>query len=917
MKPVKLTIEGVNSFIEPQTLDFEAVGRSNLFCISGKTGAGKTTIFDSIMLALYGKSTKGNLADVVNLSLMAARVVLEFTENGEAYTVERTIKCRFEKDSNGKKTDKRNAVSDCMLYKNGQPLAKGEEANDILLGIIGLEAAEFKNVYLLEQGEYAEFLKKTPAKQTEAVGKIFSLMRFGDVNKLAGDKSRELQIEIGRTESEIAGLGEASPELLRSQKDELKALRTKTTALAKDCETKAAAMAEVEKTRDLYISAREKQNAVKNLMLQSDDAKKKEFAAKTALQDFEQTVDPKDGEKLTELREELNRLSALNQTDKQYAAAVKEHAEKSAALQKKKEQSAQAEQRFADAAQKKQKDNDDFTARIAEFTAAARSAQKQSDTLRRVTEMSDGVQAGSSQIAEAQFLLMGELKSYKELAEQRAYKAAALEEIKRECEKRLGVIQKYAAEAKEISERLAAAEQAVSDAQKALAHAQLISHAAAIRAELHDGDKCPVCGGVYGGCSIDDNTDVAAAKEKLSNAEAQLKEITGQQAECVKHTERAKTDYENSDERLKSTAAEIDGLDKKLGELNVDPELYENLIQKLNACKTASDRARQSAEQWLKLEPEITGLKAELEMLTAAAAELSKKAESLKAELGDNCGKTDGATTEVKQKISELETKMKAVDDTRKKLSGDVMAATATVAAIEASLTAAKAECPVDMPEFDEEAYADKRDELERLKKQLAENEKDIAVKELYVATLTEKCDRQAELKKACDALKKRMDMYDKIAEITRGKAMLNYVAAEYIAEFTAVAGEILNELSSGKYTMSYDKANGFIVYDYLNEGKPRKTDTLSGGELFLASLSVAIAIARTQSRGNNAFFFLDEGFGTLDEDLIDVVYGALESLSRDCLVGVITHADALISRMPFTVNVVEATDTCGSKIVQ
>ncbi|MDE6293420.1 MAG: SMC family ATPase, partial [Clostridiales bacterium] len=174
-----------------------------------------------------------------------------------------------------------------------------------------------------------------------------------------------------------------------------------------------------------------------------------------------------------------------------------------------------------------------------------------------------------------------------------------------------------------------------------------------------------------------------------------------------------------------------------------------------------------------------------------------------------------------------------------------------------------------------------------------------------------------AELKKNCDNLKKRADMYDRIAEITRGKAMLNYVAAEYIAEFTAIAGEILNDLSSGKYTMSYDKTNGFVVYDYLNEGKPRKTDTLSGGELFLASLSVAIAIARTQSRGNNAFFFLDEGFGTLDEDLIDVVYGALESLSKDCLVGVITHAEALISRMPFTVTVAEATDTCGSRIIQ
>ena len=82
-----------------------------------------------------------------------------------------------------------------------------------------------------------------------------------------------------------------------------------------------------------------------------------------------------------------------------------------------------------------------------------------------------------------------------------------------------------------------------------------------------------------------------------------------------------------------------------------------------------------------------------------------------------------------------------------------------------------------------------------------------------------------------------------------------------------------------------------------------------------MASLSVAIAIARKQGKGNNAFFFLDEGFGTLDEELIDTVYGALESLSRDCLVGVISHSSALIEKMPSCVEIIEATDTSGSVI--
>ena len=78
MKPIRIVIEGINSFTDPQTLDFEAVGRTNLFCISGKTGAGKTTVFDSIMFALYGGIGRGKLVDIVNLSRTRARVVLDF-----------------------------------------------------------------------------------------------------------------------------------------------------------------------------------------------------------------------------------------------------------------------------------------------------------------------------------------------------------------------------------------------------------------------------------------------------------------------------------------------------------------------------------------------------------------------------------------------------------------------------------------------------------------------------------------------------------------------------------------------------------------------------------------------------------------------------------------------------------------------
>ncbi len=908
MKPIKLTIEGINSFIEEQTLDFEAAGRSNLFCICGKTGAGKTTIFDCIMLALYGKSPKGNLGDVINLSVNSARVVLEFTEDGERYVVERTLK---------RKADG-TAGSECTLYKNGTPISvKSDDINNIIYGIIGLEAAEFKNVYLLEQGEYAEFLKKTPQKQTEAVGKIFSLMRFGEVFKYASVHEREKNGEIAARERERDKLGEVSPQKLKEQKDEIKSLRTKLAACEKDLSARAVELAELEKVRDIFIRVREKQSAVKNLMLQSDDAKKREFEAKAALDEFEKSVNTEDEKKQAFLRDELNRLSALNTLDREYAVAVREIATKQTALDGKRSELSAAEQKLKNLQQAHDGDIAQLKEILNKFVLAANGVENKSSGLAFAVSALGGDDVSVADITEAKGKLLAELDRYSELDADRKKIVAALAEYAENRNKQLGVIEQYAARLAELEKAVEQANAEVETCAAALSAAQLHSHAAAVRAELHSGDTCPVCGGVYDGEHEAGDTDVEKRKAESEAAKQKLKEAQGMHAECVKHSDRAKADYDNLDKDIQSAERNRAETENKIAQTCVVPDVYNSLAAALDDCKKAAEKANASGDLLVKHTPAIAALGAESKALEGALVELKQKSENYKTELGQSCGKTDGDIAKVKTELAEVDARLSAVDTKRKTLVGALQAATAAVAAIENSLASAKADCPVDSPEFDEGAYTEKRDELERVKTRIAEYNKDIAVKQVEAEALSQKCDELSELNAELAALKKRADLYKVIADMTKNKAMLNFVAAEYIVEFTAVAGEILSELSSGKYTMCYDKTNGFMVSDYLNEGKFRKTDTLSGGELFLASLSVAIAIARTQSRGNNAFFFLDEGFGTLDEDLIDVVYGALESLSKDCLVGVITHAEALISRMPFTVTVEEATDTCGSRIKQ
>ena len=119
-------------------------------------------------------------------------------------------------------------------------------------------------------------------------------------------------------------------------------------------------------------------------------------------------------------------------------------------------------------------------------------------------------------------------------------------------------------------------------------------------------------------------------------------------------------------------------------------------------------------------------------------------------------------------------------------------------------------------------------------------------------------------------------------------------------------ASETLMELSAGQYQLDRDNRNDLIVIDHQDAGASRPVHTLSGGETFQASLALALALSRqviSLSAGMRDLnsIFLDEGFGTLDEDTLETVATTLERLAADSdrMVGVITHVPALAERVP------------------
>jgi len=148
------------------------------------------------------------------------------------------------------------------------------------------------------------------------------------------------------------------------------------------------------------------------------------------------------------------------------------------------------------------------------------------------------------------------------------------------------------------------------------------------------------------------------------------------------------------------------------------------------------------------------------------------------------------------------------------------------------------------------------------------------------------------------------LDQIQKLLRAERGKdnSFIDFIAEERLRYVAAKASQTLGVMTKYKYALELDADAGFIIRDNANGGVHRMVTSLSGGETFLTSLSLALALSeQIQLKGQSPleFFFLDEGFGTLDNTLLDTVIDSLERLSKkERVIGIISHVPELRSRI-------------------
>lgn len=174
------------------------------------------------------------------------------------------------------------------------------------------------------------------------------------------------------------------------------------------------------------------------------------------------------------------------------------------------------------------------------------------------------------------------------------------------------------------------------------------------------------------------------------------------------------------------------------------------------------------------------------------------------------------------------------------------------------------------------------------------------------------------ELQTKLNEQQKRAENLKTLTNLFKGAGFVQYVSSVYLKQLCENANLRFHRMTKNQLSLQINENNDFEIIDYLNEGRSRSVKTLSGGQFFQVSLSLALALAESvqvNSKAEKNFFFIDEGFGTQDTEAVNIVFETLNHLRKENrIVGIISHVDELKERMPIALTVVKDEET-GSSI--
>ena len=197
MKPLKLEMTAFGSYAEPTTVPFDEL-QPGLCLITGDTGAGKTTIFDGIVFALFGAASGRDRgpemmhSDLVEKAVDTA-VKLSFSQTGKTFTVTRTI--HFPKKRGAEGGYGPPAINALLTGEGLLPVEGATKVSAACEALLGLNAEQFRKIVMLAQGEFRDFLKADSEKKNEILGKLFDSSAYLWYQRLLDGARQSLEAE--------------------------------------------------------------------------------------------------------------------------------------------------------------------------------------------------------------------------------------------------------------------------------------------------------------------------------------------------------------------------------------------------------------------------------------------------------------------------------------------------------------------------------------------------------------------------------------------------------------------------------------------------------------------------------------------------------------------------------------------------
>lgn len=948
MRPLRLRMKGFAAFRDDTEVDFSDV---ELAALVGPTGSGKSTVIDGITFALFGAVARYDdqreVAPVINQLSTEARAELEFEVGGEHYTAVRVVR----------RTPGGATTKEARLEQGTEILAgRATEMGDAVEKVLGLDFDRFTKTVVLPQGRFAQFLHDQPRDRQEVLRQLLGL----DVYTRMGAEARkraatcrdqrevlEPRLQAGAPADEDIARLAAVAESARQAQTELKELTDGLAGVGTDL---AEAQSKAERLGKMLLAAAQ--------IRVPDDARTLDDVLKSAAD-----TDRAAAEKTNEARDrarQAERDAAQGPNAETCRRLIGEHER----LTGRREELARLE------------------AEVEEAGRSSDEAAKQAEAVRaHLTDAESEVRA-ARQSAEAAADAAAEGPDKAELArirDQRVELARLVGELDHLAGRRADA-EEAENEARALRDR---AKAVLDEAADSLNRARAVKRAEGLIDQLVEGEPCPVC--LQPVLALPDHdfdaefealkateTEAAAALEERESAldkartaraaagadadsasvrRGELADLLASAPDEVEverltaEADRLAAATAEAGERLKAATTTEEGLrqadeTKRVleGEHQAQIALAE-VTAKRDACRDQCDElAGRLAE-----EPEVPALEADLALAEALDA-ARREAQAVEQDAAGAAQAAREALERAQAAEAEARRRYGAVRDDLAALSLSPPAAAASLledwealvgwAAAKAaeldeekkvvesrvrSLEARQAELTgqareVCVPHFD--PPSDPRDFA-------AEMATAVARAESAHQQAVRRREEMADLEKQIGKLRAAEAVAAELGRLLRSDGFERWLMEEAVGDLKERASRRLLELSNRQYSFAADGTD-FDIRDHHNADEVRGAKTLSGGETFLASLALALALTDGQAEmapeGSPGLdsLFLDEGFGALDPDTLDVVAAAIEELgATGRMVGIVTHIRELADRMPVRFEVAKGPTTSSVERVE